>query len=183
MKIYTRTGDQGKTSLIGGTRVSKGHHRIEAYGTVDELNSHIGIVHSFLKKSDPQWKLIEEIQNDLFVMGSTLAADPEKSRMELPELESGDVSKLEDAIDAMNEDLEPLKAFILPGGHLSVAQCHVARCVCRRAERCVVVLQEQEVANALLLEYLNRLSDYLFVLARKIGKDFDVQEVAWQPRK
>ncbi|MEZ5008694.1 MAG: cob(I)yrinic acid a,c-diamide adenosyltransferase [Chitinophagales bacterium] len=180
MKIYTKTGDKGTTSLIGGTKVSKGHLRIEAYGTVDELNSYIGIVQSKLKPKDSLLLLLAEIQNNLFVMGALLAADPEKSRMALPELKLSDVEKLEKAIDQMDEALEPLKAFILPSGSEGVAHCHVARCVCRRAERTVVRLSELTPVEPVLIIYLNRLSDFLFTLSRKIGKDFGVEEVIWQ---
>ena len=182
MKIYTRKGDEGKTSLIGGTRVSKGHYRIEAYGTVDELNSNLGVVRSFVEDKAGITALLMTIQNDLFNIGSLLAADPEKNKMELPGIEDSDVEKLEASIDSMNDELDELKAFIIPAGHIAVAQCHVARTVCRRAERAVVVLDEQEGVDPVLLKYLNRLSDLLFVLARKIGKDFGIAEVTWTTR-
>lgn len=180
MKIYTKTGDKGTTSLIGGTKVLKSHLRIEAYGTVDELNSYIGIVQSKLRPQDKLLGLLAAIQSNLFIMGALLAADPEKSRMTLPDLKESDVEKLEHAIDAMDENLEPLKAFILPSGNENVAHCHVARCVCRRAERTVVRLSEQAPVDQILIIYLNRLSDFLFTLSRKIGKDFGVEEVIWQ---
>ncbi len=181
MKIYTKKGDKGKTALIGGTRVSKAHIRIDAYGTVDELNSHIGVVQTYLDVHDKMHLLLADIQDQLFIMGSLLAEDPGKSRMELPELKADYVKYIEDAIDEMNQSLEPLKSFILPAGHIGVAQCHIARCVCRRAERTVVRIMEDNPLNPIVLEYLNRLSDFLFVLARKIGKDFGAQEVAWKP--
>lgn len=182
MKIYTKKGDKGKTSLIGGTRVSKAHLRIDAYGTVDELNSHIGVVQSGLNPADDQHALLAAVQHELFVMGSLLAADPEKNRMELPKLHAQDVTRLEQAIDVMNESLPELRAFILPAGHTDVAHCHVARCVCRRAERAVVRLAADAPVEPVILEYLNRLSDYLFVLARKIAADRGVKEVEWRPR-
>ena len=182
MKLYTRKGDRGDTSLIGGTRVSKGHLRIESYGSVDELNSHLGVVQSYLNHSDSLHEFLGDIQNDLFVMGSILAADPEKSRMELPSLENKAILNMEQQIDGMNEELEELRAFILPAGNTAVAQCHVARTVCRRAERTVVSLNEIAEVPAIIIEYLNRLSDFLFVLARKIGKDFGIKEVTWQAK-
>ena len=167
--------------MIGGTRVSKSHLRIDAYGTVDELNSLIGVTQACLQKTEDQYKLLQAVQNDLFVMGSLLAADPVKNRMELPSLHQSDIVKLESAIDSMNEELPELRAFILPSGNQHVAQCHVSRCVCRRAERAVVRLDEGQVVSPIILKYLNRLSDYLFVLARKIGKDYNVAEVEWKP--
>jgi cob(I)alamin adenosyltransferase len=183
MKIYTKTGDKGTTSLIGGAKVSKGHLRIEAYGSVDELNSSIGLVRAYLKSNDEFADLINEIQNNLFVMGSSLAADPGNHSMKLPELEMKDVTKLELAMDKMNETLEELKTFILPAGSVEVAQCHIARCVCRRAERNVVRLSEASPVENVVVIYLNRLSDFLFTLARKMAKDFGVKEVAWHFEK
>jgi len=183
MKIYTKTGDKGTTSLIGGTKVSKGHMRIEAYGSVDELNSSIGLVCAYLKPNDELKGLISEIQNNLFVMGSLLAADPGNHSMKLPALEMEDVTHLEMAMDKMNESLEELKTFILPAGSIEVAQCHIARCVCRRAERNVVRLSEVSPVEKVVIIYLNRLSDFLFTLARKIAKDFNVAEVAWHFEK
>ncbi len=180
MKIYTKTGDKGMTSLIGGTKVSKGHLRIEAYGTIDELNSYIGIVQSSLKKDDLFYHFLASVQNNLFVMGSQLAADPDNHKMKLPELKDEEVKALEDAIDTIDKTLEPLKAFILPSGNIEIAQCHVARCICRRAERIVVRLAEVSKVDELLIRYLNRLSDFLFTLSRKVGKDFGVEEVIWQ---
>lgn len=181
MKIYTKKGDQGSTGLIGGTRVSKGDVRIEAYGTVDELNSYIGLI-STLDINLLYVAQLQEIQDRLFTIGSHLAADPEKSKMQLPDLLESDVEKLEHWMDVMDEALPPLTAFILPGGHTISAHTHVARCICRRAERMAVSLDELEGVEALVLTYLNRLSDYLFVLSRKFSLDNGVQEHTWTPR-
>ncbi|MFD1468324.1 cob(I)yrinic acid a,c-diamide adenosyltransferase [Hymenobacter caeli] len=181
MKIYTKTGDQGLTSLIGGTRVPKSSLRIEAYGTVDELNAYIGL----LRDQDinaPRRPLLKEIQDRLFTIGSALAADPEKSRMKLPDLHDADVTLLEDEMDRMNEALPELRAFILPGGHPAVSQAHVARCVCRRAERLAVHLREDSFVADLVVMYLNRLSDYLFVLSRYMAHELGVEEVTWKAR-
>jgi cob(I)alamin adenosyltransferase len=181
MKIYTKKGDQGSTGLIGGTRVSKGDVRIEAYGTVDELNSYIGLI-STLDINLLYVAQLQEIQDRLFTIGSHLAADPEKSKMQLPDLLESDVEKLEHWMDVMDEALPALTAFILPGGHAICAHTHVARCICRRAERMTVTLDELEGVEALVLTYLNRLSDYLFVLSRKISLDQGVKEHIWTPR-
>ena len=181
MKIYTKKGDEGSTSLIGGTRVLKSADRIDAYGTVDELNSYIGWVRD-LSESKKQKDTLLEIQDRLFTIGSNLAADPEKSRMTLPQLEEKDVEFLEKEIDQMNEDLPEMKSFILPGGHPAVSCCHVSRCVCRRAERAVVHLSENSEVDRLIIKYLNRLSDYLFVLARKFSKDLGIPETPWKAR-
>ena len=181
MKIYTKKGDDGFTSLIGGTRVSKAAIRIEAYGTVDELNSYIGWVRDLTSREDQKNVLIE-IQDRLFTIGSHLASDSEKSKMNLPELKEKDISFLENKIDEMNNDLPEMKSFILPGGHPAVSCCHVARCICRRAERAVVLLSENETVNKQIIIYLNRLSDFLFVLARILSKDFSVQEIPWKAR-
>lgn len=181
MKIYTKTGDKGQTSLIGGTRVPKHHIRIEAYGTVDELNSWVGVLRDTIAEEAVTEQLLE-IQDRLFTMGSLLAADPEKSKMKLPELEAADVTRLETAIDAMNEHLPPMRSFVLPGGHLTVSHCHVARCVCRRAERNVTHLAETAELSPLITHYLNRLSDYLFVLSRKLAHDLNATETPWKPR-
>ena len=179
MKIYTKTGDSGETSLIGGVRVPKSHLRIECYGTVDELNSYAGYVRGCTNDTASA-HLLDEIQNNLFTIGSHLASDPEKSRMKLPELKAEHITHLEIDIDRMNESLPELKNFILPGGSRDVALCHVARCVCRRAERLVVALNETDAVNPLIIQYLNRLSDYLFVLARKIAQDSDTEEIIWK---
>lgn len=180
-KIYTKTGDKGQTSLIGGTRLPKHHIRIEAYGTVDELNSHVGQVRDAIHEQE-LFDLLIEIQDRLFTMGSLLAADPEKNKMELPKLSENDVTLLEKAIDKMNETLPEMKSFVLPGGHPAVSMCHIARCVCRRAERAVLKLAENESVDELSFKYLNRLSDYLFVLSRKLTKDFNAKEIPWKPR-
>jgi cob(I)alamin adenosyltransferase len=181
IKIYTKTGDKGQTSLIGGTRLPKHHIRIEAYGTVDELNSHIGLVRDSISEKE-LFDLLIEIQDRLFTMGSLLAADPEKNKMVLPHLSEQDVELLEKAIDKMNESLPEMKHFVLPGGHTTVSQCHVARCVCRRAERAVLKLAENEKVDEITYKYLNRLSDYLFVLSRKLSFDLKAQEIPWKPR-
>ena len=181
MKVYTRKGDTGETSLIGGTRVKKYHVRIEAYGTVDELNSFIGLIRDTAEASD-QDGLLVDIQNRLFTVGSDLASDPESSRMKVPELQAADIEALEKAIDSMDEQLAPLKNFILPGGDLAASYCHVARCVCRRAERRVIDLNDQAEVDPKIMEYLNRLSDYLFVLARYFTMLHGGEETLWKTR-
>ena len=181
MKIYTKTGDKGFTSLIGGVRVPKHNMRIESYGTVDELNSHIGLVRD--QEIDLNTKtILIEIQDRLFTIGSHLAADPVKSRMKLPEIHESDITLLETEIDKMNETLPEMKSFVLPGGHTVVSFCHIARCVCRRAERCVTHLASTEHVEEPIAIYLNRLSDYLFVLSRKLVHDYNAEEVPWKPR-
>lgn len=181
MKIYTKTGDKGFTSLIGGTRVPKSNIRIESYGTVDELNSYIGLIRDQeIGESDKA--LLKEIQDRLFTIGASLAADPEKSKMVIPDLTIADIELLEKEMDRMNEILPPLKHFILPGGSNAVSFCHVARCVCRRAERAAVQLAEESNVDEKVIIYLNRLSDYLFTLARKVGYDQQVPENQWIPR-
>lgn len=180
MKIYTKTGDKGQTSLIGGTRVPKHHVRIEAYGTVDELNSWIGLLRDQQIKDEYKTILVE-VQDRLFTIGSTLAADPEKSKMKLPELKEADITMLEKAIDKMNEVLPEMRSFILPGGHTIVSYCHIARCVCRRAERNTIHLSETAAVHELVIKYLNRLSDYLFVLARRLSHDLKATETPWKP--
>lgn len=181
MKIYTRKGDQGQTSLIGGTRVSKAHLRIEAYGTVDELNSYLGWLRDLCNGILPADTLIE-IQDRLFTIGSLLAADPENSKMKLPELSESDVTFLESEMDKMDSELPEMKSFILPGGHQAVSCAHVARCVARRAERCVVLLAENENVDTIIIKYLNRLSDYLFVLARFLAHKTNATETPWKAR-
>jgi len=181
MKIYTKKGDKGQTSLIGGTRVSKDHIRIEAYGTVDELNSHIGLIRDQNLDKDTTNVLLE-IQDRLFTTGSVLASDPEKSRMEIPVLKEEDVTFLEKQIDEMNESLPEMRSFVLPGGHTTVSFCHIARCVCRRAERNTIRLSHEEQVPELIVKYLNRLSDYLFVLCRKLTRDLKAEEISWKPR-
>ena len=180
-KIYTKKGDTGKTSLIGGTRVSKNHVRIEAYGTVDELNSWLGLLRD--EAADEATKdILIKVQNRLFDTGSLLAADPEHNKMKLPELSENDIVLLEKEIDKMNETLPPIKNFLLPGGHIAVSHCHIARCVCRRAERRVTQLSEESAVEPLIIKYLNRLSDYLFVLSRKLAADYHVKEIPWKPQ-
>ena len=181
MKIYTKTGDKGQTSLIGGTRVPKHHIRIEAYGTVDELNSWTGLLRD-LVSDDAVQKILIEVQDRLFTIGSLLAADPEKSKMKLPELKEEDVKLLENEIDEMDKVLPPMKSFVLPGGHEIVSHCHIARCICRRAERCVIHLTETSPVDELIIHYLNRLSDYLFTLSRKLSMDLGAKEIPWQAR-
>jgi cob(I)alamin adenosyltransferase len=181
-KIYTKTGDKGETSLWGGARVPKHHIRIESYGTVDELNSYLGVVRDHIKDEVLRTQL-KIIQDRLFTLGSILATDPEKTdKLNTPDLHESDVEQLEKWIDLMEADLPELKNFILPGGHPAVSFCHVARTVSRRAERLAVALNELEPILALVLHYLNRLSDYLFVLARKIGQITGAEEVVWNPR-
>lgn len=181
MKVYTKKGDQGTTGLIGGTRILKSSLRIEAYGTVDELNSHVGLLRDLADEEQLIIQLLE-IQDRLFTLGSHLAADPVKSKMKLPEITSGDVENLEKWMDEMDEQLEPMRFFVLPGGHPTVSHCHIARCVCRRAERIVVDLNQSEPVEAVILKYLNRLSDYIFVLSRKLTKDLNADEKPWVPR-
>ena len=181
MKIYTKTGDKGFTSLIGGTRVPKSSLRIECYGTVDELNSHIGLVRD-QEVNAGRRPLLKEIQDRLFTIGSALAADPEKSKMNLPDLHAADVTLLEDEMDRLNVDLPELHAFILPGGHPAVSHAHVARCVCRRAERLAIHLGEESFVAELVVVYLNRLSDFLFVLSRTMAHELGVEEVTWKAR-
>lgn len=183
-KIYTKTGDQGKTALIGGTKVPKNDLRIDAYGTVDELNSYIGLVSDYLSAYGDTVTLLREIQDRLFTIGSSLACDPDKdTKMRIPDLHAADITLLENNIDKMNEVLPEMKSFIIPGGHVAVSTCHIARCVCRRAERLCVGLQEQQqFIEPLVLQYLNRLSDYLFVLARWAGHQLQVAEIPWKAR-
>lgn len=181
MKVYTKKGDSGTTQLIGGTRVPKSSLRIEAYGTIDELNSHIGLIRdqNIDKKYVDQ---LLEIQDRLFTLGSLLAADPEASKMKLPEVSETDVTFLEKAIDEMEESLEAMRNFVLPGGHSTVSYTHIARCVCRRAERIITDLNHNSPVDPIILAYMNRLSDYLFVLSRKLTKDLDATEQPWKPR-
>ncbi|GAB3537986.1 cob(I)yrinic acid a,c-diamide adenosyltransferase [Pontibacter brevis] len=181
MKIYTKTGDKGTTSLIGGTRVAKSDLRIEAYGTVDELNSYIGLVRD-QEVNRERATILKEVQDRLFTIGALLATDPEKSKMKTPDLHEEDVTLLEQEIDVMTAEVPPLRAFVLPGGHQSVSFCHVARCVCRRAERLAIHLQELSPVEDLVIKYLNRLSDYLFALCRKMTQELGAEEVTWKPR-
>ncbi|MBL7923540.1 MAG: cob(I)yrinic acid a,c-diamide adenosyltransferase [Bacteroidia bacterium] len=181
MKIYTKTGDKGQTSLIGGTRVPKHHLRIEAYGTVDELNSWIGLLRD-QPIDDHSITSLLDIQDRLFTIGSQLASDPGKSRMQLPDILPADVEMLEKEIDQMEKHLPGLKSFILPGGHPIVSYTHIARCVCRRCERLLTHLMEDAPVNENIAVYMNRLSDYLFVLSRYIAFLKNTAETPWQPR-
>lgn len=179
MKIYTKTGDKGSTSLFGGGIVSKDNIRIEAFGTVDELNSHIGLLTNMIQDEELIAKLIK-IQNELFVLGSILAKNPAKKNAWIPELEQASVDDLEQWIDEMDTALSPLQNFILPGGSKGSAQAHICRCVCRRAERRVVTLKELEPeTESISIIYLNRLSDALFTLARTINQRLSISEVNW----
>jgi len=182
-KIYTKTGDKGTTSLIGGTKVAKSHMRIEAYGTVDELNSYIGLCKDLLENADSQ-KMLLEIQDRLFTIGSSLACDPIKEpRLRIPDLLETDVELLEKEMDRLSEVIPPMKSFVLPGGHTIISHLHIARCVARRAERCCVRLELESLeVDALLLKYLNRLSDYLFILSRFTTYQLGVEEIPWKPR-
>jgi len=182
MKIYTKTGDQGTTSLLGGTRVSKANLRIDAYGTVDELNAYIGLLRD-QEVNNGRQEILKEIQDRLFTLGAALATSPGKDNIQKPDIHIQDVERLEKEIDIMEQNLEPLKNFILPGGHQIVSFCHVARTVCRRAERCTILLDQNEPVDPVLITYLNRLSDYLFVLGRLIAKELNIEEVLWEPRK
>ena len=187
MKIYTKTGDTGTTALIGGTRVDKHNLRIECYGTTDELNSHIGLIRD--QDIDAHYaELLIAVQKNLFTIGALLATDPEKAmlksgkkRVNITTVSEKDVQQLEQEIDTMNQELEPMTHFILPGGHQTVSFCHIARCVCRRAERLVTALQALSAVDPIIMVYLNRLSDYLFVLARKLSKDVGAEEYKWIP--
>lgn len=180
IRIYTKTGDDGKTGLIGGDRVSKHHIRVECYGTVDELNSQLGLVRAYLKEPE-SLRTVAEIQDRLFTAGAYLASAP-GNKMVLPELTEEDIVKLEKEIDRLTAILPELKNFILPGGSVAGAHAHVARCVCRRAERLVVFLADSEKVDPLVVKYLNRLSDYLFTLARFMDKEAGASEIAWKPR-
>ena len=181
MKIYTKTGDKGETSLIGGTRVPKYHERIEAYGTVDELISYIGLIRDQSIDEHTKTVLIE-IQDRLMTCASILATDCEDCKVKIPELYKDDIEMLEREIDGMEKTLQPLQSFILPGGHSTVSFCHIARNVCRRAERNSIKVQNQFKNSEKVIQYLNRLSDYLFVLSRKLSLDLKAKEIPWKPR-
>ena len=187
MKVYTKTGDKGTTLLIGGTRVPKHHIKIEAYGTVDELNSFLGLLRDKIDKNYAE-ELIQ-IQNKLFTLGSFLALDLKKAklangkpRLDIKPIDENDIIFLEEKIDRMEETLPAMTHFILPGGHEQVSVCHICRTVCRRAERKVTYLNEIEQVDDLLIKYLNRLSDYLFVLARKLSMNLKAEEIPWMPK-
>lgn len=183
IKIYTKTGDKGSTSLIGGTKVPKSDIRIETYGTVDELNSWIGLINDQLN-DDTLRNELKEIQDRLFTIGSSLATDAGKEpKMKLPDLNPTDVELLEKRIDAMTAELPPMKFFILPGGHITVSSIHITRCVCRRAERLAVKMQQNELfIDEKVIQYLNRLSDYLFTLSRYVAQKLGVQEIPWKAK-
>jgi len=181
MKIYTKTGDKGTTALFGGKRISKAALRIETYGTIDELNSFLGL----LRDQDVNHKRKEElveIQDRLFTIGSILATEPGNTTVKTPHLKEDDITFLEGKIDSMDEDLPSMRSFVLPGGHPSVSLCHVTRTVCRRAERICISLDSHEPVEPLIIKYLNRLSDYLFVLSRKMGHELNAEETPWKPR-
>lgn len=189
MKIYTKTGDTGTTALFGGTRVPKHHIRIDSYGTVDELNSYLGLIRD--QEIDMHYKkVLMHIQDRLFTVGAILATDPEKSvlkngkeRLNIPKISHENIERLEHEMDTMNDSLPPMTHFVLPGGHQTVSFCHIARCVCRRAERMSTELNDFETVEPNTLIYLNRLSDYLFVLARKLSYDLKADEIKWIPEK
>ena len=182
MKIYTKTGDTGTTGLFGGGRVSKSHYRVEAYGTVDELNACIGMVRD-QEVNQKRKAILVDIQNHLFSIGADMATAHDAGKAKIPKLSEEDITQLENEIDQMEETLPAMRHFILPGGHVSVSFCHMARCVCRRAERLTVALDQKEAVNPLAIKYLNRLSDYLFVLSRKISQEVGAEEIPWKPSK
>lgn len=190
MKIYTKTGDAGTTALLGGKRVKKNNLRIETYGTIDELNSYIGLLKDQEGIADNDKNSLLKIQNELFIIGAMLATPLEKqtlkkgtNRVNIPKINTDSVLFLENEIDKMDEELPQMTHFILPGGHQTVSFCHIARCVCRRAERLSVELNNKEKVSNEILIYLNRLSDYLFTLARKLSKDLLVDEIKWIPAR
>jgi cob(I)alamin adenosyltransferase len=187
-KIYTKTGDKGQTSLIGGKKLPKHHLRIEAYGTVDELNSHIGLLRDVVEDQATN-ELLVNIQDRLFTIGSHLAVDPAKNveagnsnKMHLPPIFEHDITALENAIDQIDTEVPEMKSFILPGGHVYVSYCHIARCVCRRAERAVLRLSEIEMVEEIHPKYLNRLSDYLFMLSRWLTLELKASEIPWKAK-
>lgn len=180
MKIYTRTGDEGQTSLIGGRRVPKYHERIEAYGTVDELCAFVGLIRD-QDIDQPTRDFLISIQENLFVVEALLAAETNPTTRKLPAIGDKEVIEMEEAIDEMNKSLPPLTHFILPGGHVAVSFAHVARTVCRRAERTILRLSTENKVDPICHRYLNRLSDYLFVLARKLSNDLNAKEILWIP--
>ena len=189
MKIYTKTGDKGTTSLFGGSRVPKHHIRIESYGTIDELNSWLGLIRD-QEIAAHYKKILEETQKNLFTLGAILATEPKKAvlksgkdRLNIARITISDIEHLEAEMDKMNTELPPMTHFVLPGGHSTVSYCHIARTVCRRAERMISLLHYNEDVDALVLSYVNRLSDYLFVLARKLSYDLGAEEQKWIPEK
>ncbi len=181
MKIYTKTGDKGDTSLFGGKRVSKGELRIECYGTTDELNSYVGLLRD-QEVNKKRKEVLVEIQDRLFTIGSILATPPDNTKVKTPALHEEDITFLEKQIDAMESELSPMKSFVLPGGHPSVSIGHITRTVCRRAERLIIRLHQNEKIDSLVITYLNRLSDYFFVLCRKMTKELNAEETPWKAR-
>lgn len=182
MKVYTKTGDKGTTALIGGKRVLKNDIRIEAYGTVDELMAYTGVVHDQLENEDDKSFLID-IQDKLMTCAAILATDTDDRELKIPKITDEDIKKLEKEIDAIDKKLEPLVKFILPGGHTTVSFCHVARTVCRRCERLTIAVNQDDSNCIMVVKYLNRLSDYYFVLGRKLNKELNVKEIPWNPSR
>lgn len=182
MRVYTKKGDAGDTSLIGGKRVPKSDLRIDSYGTVDELNSWVGLLRDHQEMPKEQFNQLIEIQDRLFTIGSLLATQPGGANMNLPLLYAEDIAYLEDAIDEMDKDLPKVYKFVLPGGKMILSHCHIARTVCRRAERLSVAMDDESEQHKLIMMYLNRLSDYLFVLSRKVATDLKIEEIQWNPR-
>lgn len=183
MKIYTKTGDTGSTSLFGGTRVSKHHIRIESYGTIDELNAHIGLLNDLCSNQKHKAFLLK-IQHELFVLGAMLATEKKKEeKLRIQTISMDSVMDLENEIDSLNDNLPQMTHFILPGGHPTISNCHICRCICRRAERLIVHLNEIDPIDEICIQYVNRLSDYLFVLGRKIAFENNIEEVKWIPEK
>ena len=179
MKVYTKKGDKGKTQLLGGSIVDKDHVKLECYGTIDELNSFIGNIYDQDLKEFHKESLLN-IQNQLFNLGSVISFDGKKDKINLPNIKAKNIEMLEKAIDKMEESLPMLKNFILPSGHPTTSKCHIARTVCRRAERNLVTLSKTSEIDNLHLQYLNRLSDYLFVLSRAVLKENNAEEIEWQ---
>jgi cob(I)alamin adenosyltransferase len=180
MKIYTKGGDTGSTSLWGGRRISKASLRLDAYGTIDELNVHIGLIRDTCNV-DEAIPLLADVQHVLFNFGAVLSADPDKKGLKLPALKEEWITELEAAIDGMEEELPPLKNFILPGGHINVSYCHLGRVVCRRAERLIAAVHDESEVNPIIIKYINRLSDYLFVLSRYVAQSLAAPELPWKP--
>jgi cob(I)alamin adenosyltransferase len=181
MKIYTKTGDAGTTSLFGGKRVSKSDLRIDTYGTIDELNSFVGLVRD-QEVNKKRKDILVEIQDRLFTIGSVLATEAGNTKVKIPSLSEADIKFLEQEIDAMETTLPPMRNFVLPGGHQSVSYCHITRTVCRRGERLIIALHLIEPVDELVIKYVNRLSDYLFMLARTMAHELNVEESPWKPR-
>ena len=181
MKIYTRTGDKGKTTLVSGKPVPKTHIRIEAYGTVDELISHIGMLRD-MTEDDMLRAFLLDVQDRLMTCAAILASDCEDCQVRIPEIREADILNLESAIDLMEAGLPILKSFVLPGGHVISSQCHIARTVCRRAERQIIRLSSELFVPDTVIKYINRLSDYLFVLARKVLRDLQKEDIPWKPK-